>query len=87
MTDTIYKDGIQAFERARKFEAIASTHEDLVYVEQDYWKAYTKLIDSPNGEHRNICIVCLKAIASILDGEGRHTAANELRNKAQKLVS
>ena len=87
MTEAIYEDGVRAFEWARKFEAAASTHEDLVYVEQDYWIAYTKLIDSPNGEHRNICIVCLKAIASILEEEGRHTAANELRNKAQELVS
>lgn len=85
MTDKELQEGIRAFEEALKYGSLASTREDLAGVEENYWIAFNRLKDSPVEEHRNICAICLEAVARILDGEGRPGAALDLRAQAEKL--
>ena len=83
MTDKELQEGIRAFEEALKYGALASTREDLAGVEENYWIAFNRLKDSPVEEHRNICAICLEAVARILDGEGRAGASDDLRRQAE----
>lgn len=82
-TDREIHEGIIAFEEALRFAAAASTREDLAGVEENYWIAFNKLRESPVEEHRLICSRCLQAVASILDGEGRPGAGDDLRRQAE----
>lgn len=77
------KEGVRAFHEALQYDRLASTREDLVYVEESYWIAYNRLKDSPVEEHRLICAQCLEAVAHILDMEGRVHAGDDLRRQAQ----
>ena len=77
------QEGVRAFEEALQYDRLASTREDLVYVEESYWIAYNRLKDSPVEEHRLICAQCLEAVAHILDMEGRVHAGDDLRRQAQ----
>ncbi len=83
MTDDHVRRGLQAFKDAEHFAGLAATHEDLVYVEENYRIAFNDLKDSPVPEHRRICAQCLEAVARILDGEGRRDAGNDLRQQAE----
>ena len=83
MTDERERRGLQAFTDAEHFAGLAATHEDLVYVEENYRIAFDNLKDSPVPEHRRICAQCLEAVARILDGEGRRDAGNDLRQQAE----
>ncbi len=85
MTDKELQEGIRAFEDALKYGALASTREDLAGVEENYWIAFNRLKGSPVEEHRNICALCLEAVARILNGEGRQVAADDLRRQAEAL--
>ena len=85
MTDKELQEGIRAFEDALKYGALASTREDLAGVEENYWIAFNRLKGSPVEEHRNICALCLEAVARILSGEGRPGAADDLRRQAEAL--
>lgn len=85
MTDKELQEGIKAFEEALRYGAMASTREDLAGVEENYWIAFNRLKDSPVEEHRNICALCLEAVARILDTEGRPGAADDLRRQAAPL--
>lgn len=85
MADKELQEGIKAFEEALRYGAMASTREDLAGVEENYWIAFNRLKGSPVEEHRNICALCLEAVAHILDGEGRPSAADDLRRQAASL--
>lgn len=84
MIEKGFKEGIQTFQEALKYDGLASTREDLAGVEETYWIAFNLLKDSPEKEHRLICAQCLEAVAHILDGEGRKSAADDLRLQAEK---
>lgn len=83
MPEGEFTEAVKTFAEAKRFEALASTREDLAGVEESYWTAFNKLKGSPSAEHRITCAECLEAVARILDSEGRRAAADGLRMRAE----